>query len=328
MKKTLKKACLAALVGLSAAAASADDKPLDGEAKAPSAASRLPYGWQPVQTPAGPSVNQKDWVRTPIDAFVLAKLEAKGLTPSPDADRATFIRRATLDAWGVIPTPEEVAAFVNDTSPDAYEKLVDRLLASPHYGERQGAPLARSRALRRQHRLPERQTRPNMWRYRDYVINAFNQDKPYSRFLQEQLAGDEIVPGDQDVLIATGFFARLPGQLQLARPGAAQISDHHRHDRYGRSGDSRQTVGCARCHNHKTDKFTQKDYFSLQAFFANTAVDGQDAREKRRSRNVPTTRQGPLWEEATKDIRAKQKAIIDSIKDAGAQISQGTLSDR
>ena len=136
MNKTAKRAFLCVLLGLSTAAALADDKPAE-EVKTPSRSSRLPYAWQALQRPSEPPVAQKDWVRTPIDAFVLAKIEAKGLKPSPEVDRAAFIRRATLDVWGLIPSPEEVAAFVNDTSPDAYEKLVDRLLASPHYGERQ-----------------------------------------------------------------------------------------------------------------------------------------------------------------------------------------------
>jgi Protein of unknown function (DUF1553)/Protein of unknown function (DUF1549) len=314
MKKTLKKACLAALVGLSTAAAAADDKPLDGEAKAPSAASRLPYGWQQVQTPVEPSVNQKDWVRTPIDAFVLAKLEAKGLKPSPDADRGTFIRRATLDVWGLIPTPEDVAAFVNDTSPDAYEKLVDRLLASPHYGERQTRRWLDLARYADSAGFQTDQTRPNMWRYRDYVINAFNQDKPYSRFIQEQLAGDELVPGNQDVLVATGFLAGYPDNynsrdlVQRKFQITTDITDTVGQAILG------TTVGCARCHNHKTDKFTQKDYYSLQAFFANTSEDFKSPAAKQEVERE-YDKQWAKWEEATKDIRAKQAAISDPVKE-------------
>ena len=147
--------------------------------------SRPLWSWQPVQAQFVPAVQQKEWLRQPLDAFVLAKIEAKGLKPSPDADRATFIRRATLDVWGVIPTPEEVAAFEKDASPDAYEKVVDRLLASPRYGERQArlwldlARYADSAGFQNDN------TRPNFFRFRDYVINAFNENKPYSRFIQE-----------------------------------------------------------------------------------------------------------------------------------------------
>ena len=198
---------------------------------------------------------------------------ANGLTPSPDADRATFIRRATLDAWGVIPTPEEVAAFESDKSPDAYEKLVDRLLASPRYGERQArlwldlARYADSTGFQNDN------VRPNMFRYRDYVIKAFNEDKPYSQFIREQIAGDEIAPGNQDVLVATGFLAGYPDNhnsrdlVQRKYQITTDMTDTVGQAILG------TTVGCARCHNHKSDKFTQKDYFSLQAFFANTAFD-------------------------------------------------------
>ncbi|MEI8209596.1 MAG: DUF1549 domain-containing protein, partial [Methylococcales bacterium] len=137
------------------------------------------WSYQPVKVLAQPAVNNPNWVRTPIDAFVLASLEAKGLTPSPDTDRASYIRRATLDTWGLIPTPDEVASFVNDAAPDAYEKLADRLLASPRYGERQARRWLDLARYSDSAGFTGDTTRPNMWRYRDYVINAFNQDKPY-----------------------------------------------------------------------------------------------------------------------------------------------------
>ncbi|MGA7656918.1 MAG: DUF1549 and DUF1553 domain-containing protein [Methylocella sp.] len=314
MKKTLKKACLAGLLGLSTAAALADDKPLDGEVKAASPSSRLPYGWLAVQVPPEPAVNQKDWVRTPIDAFVLAKLEAKGLKPSPDADRATFIRRATLDAWGLIPTPEETAAFVTDTSPDAYEKLVDRLLASPHFGERQARLWLDLSRYADSAGFQTDQTRSDMWRFRDYVINAFNQDKPYSRFIQEQIAGDELAPGNQDILVATGFLAGYPDNynsrdlVQRKFQITTDITDTVGQAILG------TTVGCARCHNHKTDKFTQQDYYSLQSFFANTSeVDKIPAAKGDVEREYD--KQWAKWDEATKDIRFQQAVLIAPIKD-------------
>src|SRR5208282_3219207 len=314
MKKTLKKACLAGLLGLSTAAALADDKPIDSEVKAASPSSRLPDGWQAVQTPAEPAINQKDWVRTPIDAFVLAKLEAKGLKPSPDADRATFIRRATLDAWGLIPTPEETAAFVTDTSPDAYEKLVDRLLASPHFGERQARLWLDLARYADSAGFQTDQTRSDMWRFRDYVINAFNQDKPYSRFIQEQIAGDELAPGNQDILVATGFLAGYPDNynsrdlVQRKFQITTDITDTVGQAILG------TTVGCARCHNHKTDKFTQQDYYSLQSFFANTSeVDKIPAAKGDVEREYD--KQWAKWDEATKDIRFQQAVLIAPIKD-------------
>lgn len=290
-----------------------DNKPA-AEASAPAAKSKL-WSYQPIKAPEQPTVNNKSWVRNPIDAFVLAPLEAKGLTPSPDADRTAFVRRATLDAWGVIPTPEEVANFVNDTAPDAYEKLADRLLASPKYGERQARRWLDLARYADSTGFQNDNTRPNMWRYRDYVINAFNQDKPYSRFIQEQLAGDELYPDNQEALIATGYMAHFP-------------DNHNSRDlvqrKYQITTDITDTVGkvflgqtmeCARCHNHKFDKISQKDYFSLQSFFANlSAVD-----------NIPVAKKGEAerkyeaalakWEEATKDIRDKQKAIIDTVRE-------------
>jgi len=318
MKKTMKKASLAIVLGLSAAAAVADDKPADNTAKtaspsAPGAASRLPYGWLPLQNPDVPSVNQKEWARTPIDAFILAKLEAKGLKPSAEAGRGAFIRRATLDAWGLIPTPEEVAAFEKDASPDAYEKLVDRLLASPHYGERQARRWLDLARYADSAGFQTDQTRANMWRYRDYVINAFNQDKPYSRFIQEQVAGDELVPGNQDVLVATGFLTGYPDNynsrdlVQRKYQITTDITDTVGQAILG------ATVGCARCHNHKTDKFTQKDYYSLQAFFANTSEEFKLPAIKTAVEREYDKQQAK-WEEATKEIREKQAAILEPVK--------------
>ncbi|HTV32281.1 MAG TPA: DUF1549 and DUF1553 domain-containing protein [Methylocella sp.] len=323
MKKTLKNVALAAAIGLSAAAsATADDKPSDklvdkagdADAKPQNQTPRLPYGWLPLVEPATPEVAQKDWVRTPIDAFILAKLEDKGLKPSPDVDRSAFIRRATLDAWGLIPTPEEVEAFVSDTGPDAYEKLVDRLLASPHYGERQARQWLDLARYADSAGFQTDQTRPDMWRYRDYVINAFNENKPYSRFIQEQLAGDELAPGNQEILVATGFLAGYPDNynsrdlVQRKYQITTDITDTVGQAILG------TTVGCARCHNHKTDKFSQKDYYSLQAFFANTSeVDGIPAAKG--DVESEYDRQWAKWDEATKDIRFQQAVLIAPVKD-------------
>jgi hypothetical protein len=283
-------------------------------AAAPAPASRLPYAWQPVQAQFLPIVKQKEWVRTPIDAFILSKLEAKGLAPSPDADRATFIRRATLDAWGLIPTPEEVSAFEKDASPDAYEKLVDRLLASFRYGERQARLWLDLARYADSSGFQNDNTRPNFFRYRDYAINAFNENKPYSRFVQEQIAGDEIAPGDQNVLVATGFLAGYPDNsnsrdlIQRKYQITTDMTDTVGQAILG------TTVGCARCHNHKTDKFSQKDYYSLQAFFANTAFE-EKAPAAKGAQEIAYEKAEAIYDEATKDIRDKQKAIIDSVRD-------------
>lgn len=271
------------------------------------------WSWQPVKEGAVPAVQQKAWVRTPIDAFILAGLESKKLKPSPEADRVTFIRRATLDAWGVIPTPEQVKDFVNDRSPNAYEKVVDRLLASPRYGERQARRWLDLARYADSSGFTNDETRNNMWRYRDYVINSFNQDKPYNQFVKEQLAGDEIAPGNPDALIATGFLRGYPDDsnsrdlVQKKYQNTTDITDT-----VGKVFLA-QTVECARCHNHKYDKISQKDYFSLQAFFANVnAVDNIPA--PKTDQELQYEKALAKWEEATKDIRAKQKALLDPVR--------------
>jgi hypothetical protein len=303
------------LLGLSTATAMADNNPADTATKTPTR-SRLPYAWQPLQKPVVPSVKQADWVRTPIDAFVLAKIESKGLTPAPEADRATFIRRATLDVWGLIPSPEEVTAFVNDTSPDAYEKLVDRLLASPHYGERQARRWLDLARYADSTGFQNDQTRPNMWRYRDYVINAFNSNKSYADFLKEQLAGDEIAPGDQSIMVATGFLAGYPDNYN-----SRDLVDR----KYQIATDMTDTVGqamlgttvaCARCHDHKFDKFSQKDYFSLQAFFANTS-EAMKLPAAKGDVEKEYDKQQAAYREATKSIRDRQKELLAPIREAG-----------
>jgi hypothetical protein len=321
MTSTAKKAYLAMFlsVSIAALAVAAEGQPgnqtVASTTEAPKPASKPHWSWQPVQAQFIPNVKQKDWLRTPLDAFVLTKIEAKGLTPSKDADRATFIRRATLDAWGVVPTPEDVAAFIADASPDAYQKLVDRLLASPRYGERQARLWLDLARYADSTGFQNDSTRPNFFRYRDYVIKAFNDDKPYSRFIQEQIAGDEIAPGDQDVLVATGFLAGYPDNSNSR--DLVQRKYQITTDMVDTVGQAilGTTVGCARCHNHKTDKFTQKDYYSLQAFFANTAFE-EKAPAKKGEQELAYEKAQAIYDEATKDIRARQKAIIDSVRDA------------
>jgi hypothetical protein len=271
------------------------------------------WAYQPLASEVVPNVKHRDWVRTPIDAFVLAKLEEKQLQPSRDADRAAFIRRATLDVWGVIPTPEEVDAFVNDRSSRAYEKLVDGLLASPRYGERQGRRWLDLARYADSVGYTNDEDRPNAWRYRDYVIAAFNDDKPYDRFIREQIAGDELWPEDQRALIATGFLRYYP-------------DDSNSRDLYLKKYDNTtdmtdtvgtvflaQTVGCARCHNHKVDRISQKEYFQLQAFFANTSAR-DDIPATKGTYELEYDKQQALWQEQTKDIRAQRKAVLDEVR--------------
>ncbi|MQA37876.1 DUF1549 and DUF1553 domain-containing protein [Rugamonas aquatica] len=308
-KPAIKTLSIAVLLSFSAVLSAApDDAP-----KAAAPANNKAWAYTTPQQPAAPIVKQKNWVRTPVDAFVLAKLEEKGLKPSPDADRATFIRRATLDTWGLIPTPEEVRAFVNDKSPDAYEKLADRLLSSPHYGERQARRWLDLARYADSAGFQNDTTRPNNYRYRDYVITGFNADKPFDRFIKEQLAGDELWPDSQEAKIATGFLAGYPDNsnsrdlVQRKYQIATDMTDL--------VGETflAATVGCARCHNHKADKVSQKEYFQLQAFFANTSFD-EKAPAIKGEAELAYEKQQTAYREATKDIRAQQKAILDTIR--------------
>ncbi len=261
------------------------------------------WSYVPVSAPAIPAVQQKDWVRRPLDAFILAKLESKGLKPAPEADRATFIRRATLDVWGLLPTPEEVSAFVSDSSPDAYEKLADRLLASPNYGERQTRRWLDLARYSDSAGFQGDATRNNTYRYRDYVINAFNSDKPFDRFIREQIAGDEIAPDSQEALVATGFLTQYPDNpnsrdmIQRKYQITTDMTDTVGSVFLG------STVGCARCHNHKTDKITMKDYYSLQSFFANTST----TEDFQAAKGFAET----AFEKDVADYEAKIKAITD-----------------
>jgi hypothetical protein len=234
------------------------------------------WAWRPVVGPAVPKVRQTAWVRTPIDTFILAKLEEKGLTPAPEADRPTLIRRLTYDLHGLPPTPDEIDAFVNDAAPNAYEKLIDRLLASPRYGERWGRHWLDTVHYADTHGYDKDKRRPNAWPYRDYVIAAFNADTPYARFVREQLAGDVLYPGDPEGIIATGFITAGPwdfvGHVEL-REGTVDKEITRVLDRDDMVCNTASTflsltVGCARCHDHKFDPIAQKDYYRLQAVFS------------------------------------------------------------
>jgi hypothetical protein len=318
----IKSLSIAVLLCFSAAlSAATDDKQAEiktADAKPAATAPAKSWAYTPVQAPAQPRVKQKNWIRTPVDAFVLAKLEEKGLKPSPDTDRATYIRRATLDTWGLIPTPEEVHAFVNDKSPDAYEKLADRLLSSPHYGERQARRWLDLARYADSAGFQNDVTRPNNYRYRDYVINGFNSDKPFDRFIREQLAGDEIWPDSQEAKIATGFLAGYPDNFNSR--DLVQRKYQIATDMTDLVGETflAATVGCARCHNHKADKVSQKEYFQLQAYFANTSFD-EKAPAAKGEEELAFEKQQAVYRDATKDIRARQKAILDTVRAVGVK---------
>lgn len=229
-----------------------------------------------ISAPDVPSVKHGDLVVTPIDAFVLRAMEKEGLKPSPRADKLTLIRRATFDLHGLPPTPGEIDAFLADTSPDAYAKLIDRLLKSPRYGERWGRHWLDLASYADSHGFELDYSRPNAWRYRDYVIKAFNDDKRYDQFLREQIAGDVLFPNAQEAVIATGFLAAGPwdysGFITAIQGTAAsrgtRLVDLDNMLSTVMTTSIGLTVGCAKCHDHKFDPIPQRDYYSLQAVFA------------------------------------------------------------
>jgi mono/diheme cytochrome c family protein len=223
------------------------------------ASARTHWAFQPVKEPAVPSVKNRNWVRSPVDAFILAELEAAGMQPAPPADKRTLIRRATYDLIGLPPTPEEVAAFVADTSPEAFATVVDRLLASPHYGERWGRhwlDVARYASA----------DGPYAFTYRDYVIRAFNDDLPYDEFLVQQLAADRLDLGENKRPLAGLGFLTLGRQFENVHD---TIDD--RIDVVTR-GTMALTVTCARCHDHKYDPIPTRDYYALHGVFASSVA--------------------------------------------------------
>ncbi|MEW6161287.1 MAG: DUF1549 and DUF1553 domain-containing protein, partial [Verrucomicrobiota bacterium] len=269
---------------------------------------RSHWAYQPLQIQPPPAVQNKRWVRNPIDAFILAELEARQLRPAAPADKITWLRRVALTLTGLPPTPQEVDAFLADKSDKAFESAVDRYLSSPHYGEvwaRHWLDLAR---YAESEGFKADETRPNAWRYRDYVIKAFNSDKPYDRFIQEQIAGDELWPNDPDARVATAFNRHYPDEsnarnlMQRRQEILNDITDTVGLVFTG------LTISCARCHDHKYDAIRQADYYRLQAFFANTAADDRILLVS--ESDVGRHREKlAIWEEKTREIRAQLEAI-------------------
>jgi hypothetical protein len=287
---------LGILLGVCASASSQEpllykDPPLKAE-------DRQHWSFIAPQRPTVPKVRVASAVRTPIDAFVLKQLESKGLSYSPEADRLVLLRRLSFDLIGLPPTPEEVATFLQDRSANAYEKQVDRLLASPHFGERWAQHWLDAVRYAESNGYEMDAERPHAWRYRDYVVRSLNADKPYDQFLTEQLAGDLLAVGKSpreaaDLLEATGFHRC--GQTHVVSGNVDQNESRQEVLTEMVTGVSSAilglTIACARCHDHKFDPISAGDYYRLQAFFAGTFfkdVDLATAQEKEEFKKLNT----------------------------------------
>ncbi len=231
--------------------------------------SRKHWAFLKPSAPVVPSVQDQAWPRNPIDNFILARLEKEGLKPSPEADKTTLLRRVYLDLTGLPPTPDDVDAFLADKSSDAYEKLVDRLFASPRYGERWARPWL-DEARYADSNGYEKDSRRTAFEYRDWVIRALNSGMSFREFTIEQIAGDLLPHPTQDQLIATGFNRNT----MLNQEGGVDPEEYYWLSEVDRANTTASvwlgvTLGCAQCHNHKFDPFTQKSYYRFLAFFNN-----------------------------------------------------------
>lgn len=241
------------------------------------------WSLRPVVRPAVPMVANREQISGPIDTFIQAKLDAENIPAAPAADPRTLIRRMTFDLHGLPPTPVEIAAFVDDSSSDALERLVDRLLASPRYGERWARHWLDVVRFAESHGYEHDSLRPNAWRYRDYVIKSLNADLPFDRFTAEQLAGDVLAPGDLDALAATGFLVAGPfdevGSKVTSALMRANLRQDELEDMLGVTSQAflGLTLQCARCHNHKFDPLTQDDYYRFSAVLAGVRHGGPEA---------------------------------------------------
>jgi hypothetical protein len=280
--------------------------PRSGTGSASSGASmdeaRGHWAFQPVKKVAPPKVAETALVRNPVDAFVVARLEERGWRPAPPAGRAEWLRRVTFDLTGLPPTPEEVEAFVDDTRPDANERVVDRLLASPRYGERWAQHWLDVVRFAETEGYEYDRHIPGAWRYRDYVIDSLNRDKPFDRFVVEQLAGDEVSPEDPECQTASTFHRLGPVRRNAGNPDIALSRNEVLTERTDILGTAflGLTVGCARCHNHKLEPISQKDYYRLQAFLAATEehniVLAADAERK-------------VWEAKSRDVKDQMQRL-------------------
>jgi len=262
------------------------------------------WAWKPPIRPTVPAVRGMQ-PTNPIDAFIRAKLDAAGLSPASPASREQLLRRVTFDLTGLPPTPDEIDDFVCDKARDAWEKVIDRLLASPRYGERWGRHWLDLARYADTNGYEFDEPRPDAWRYRDYVIRSFNADKAFDRFAIEQIAGDEAIPGDRDSLIATGFNLLGPDMTDASDQAQRRLNTLNDMTDTAGLAFLGLTVGCARCHDHKFEPIPQIDYYRLQAFFAPTVF--------RRDLSVATPAERKAHDDAMKNYQVATKSIRDEI---------------
>lgn len=264
------------------------------------------WSLKPIGKPAVPEPSNARWVKTPIDAFVLARLEEQGLQPAPAADKRTLIRRVTFDLVGLPPTPDEVSDFLEDESPNAFRNVVERLLASPQYGVRWGRHWLDVARYADSNGLDENLAFGHAWRYRDYVVDTFNSDKPFNRFVMEQLAGDLLPDANRETKTATSFL--VLGAKVLAEPDMEKLVMDTIDEQIDTTGKTfmGMTLGCVRCHDHKFDPIKQSDYYALAAIFKST-------------RTFATTKTGAIkhWYEHS----FAEKDELEALKKVDAQIA-------
>ena len=295
-------------------------------AQVDSAKAREFWAFQPVRLPAVPRTQRSPFkIQNPVDAFVLARLQEKGLEPAPPAARAELIRRLSFDLTGLPPAPEEVRAFVQDRSADAYGRLVDRLLDSPHFGERWAqhwldvVRYAETEGFEYDRHLPE------AWRYRDYVIQSFQRDKPFDQFVTEQIAGDELAGADNEGATAAIFHRLGPVRRNAGNPEIALSRNEVLTERTDVIGSAflGLTVGCARCHNHKFDPISQKDYYRLEAYLAGTQENDillvppeqkKEWEEKTKAFNVELRKLRQAADKAEGEARTKLNEQIEELE--------------
>jgi hypothetical protein len=306
-----------ALLATATSLARAGDEPASPEAATEpplTAADFEHWAFRPLRRAQLPAVRMAGWCRTPIDEFILAKMEAAGLAPLPPADRVTLIRRVSFDLTGLPPTPKEVDAFVGDRSPGAYVRLLDRLLDSPAYGERWAQHWLDLVRFAETDGFEHDLERPNAWRYRDWVISALNHDLPFDEFVRLQLAGDELYPHDVEAAVATGFLLCGPDMPDI------NLLEERRHnflnDMTGTVGSILLglQIGCAQCHDHKFDPVSQLDFYRLRAFFDTAAIFKDHPLPRPGSPDPAETGPGARLKQLAAEIQALEEAARNRLR--------------